>query len=479
MYLSELLQGVPHSATLPELDIKHVTADSRLVEPGSLFVCLVGEQSDGHQYAALAVEHGASAVLCQQDLGLPCQILVENSRAAYALICANFYGNPARSLKLVGVTGTNGKTTVTYLIKHVLEAAGKQVGLIGTIQNEIGDMVLPARYTTPDPWLLHSMLARMVQAGCEYVVMECSSHALDQHRLDGCEFEAAAFTNLTQDHLDYHHDMEQYYQAKRKLFDMARCAVVNLDDETGVRIKSELSIPVHTFSVGNDHAEFTARDVKYSSSGCSFILVGTGSIDRVRLAMPGKFSVSNAMAAAACCIALGLESREVAQGLSSCTGVVGRAEVIAKEESYTIIRDYAHSPDGLEKIIAAVRDFATGRVVTLFGCAGNRDRTKRPKMAKIVGELSDFCILTSDNPRHEDPDIIIADALPGLVETGKPHHVEADRLKAIHWAIDHLQQDDVLLLCGKGHEDYQVLKNETIYFDEKVIVTEYLAQKKK
>lgn len=239
MYMSEILQGVPHSTTLFETDIKDITTDSRQVEEGSLFVCTRGEKSDGHSYAEAALRSGAAAIICQRDLGLPNQILVENSRQAYALICANFHGNPSSKLKLVGITGTNGKTTVTYLVKHILEYAGKKVGLIGTIQNEIGDMILPARYTTPDPRQLHSIFSRMVQAGCEYVVMECSSHALDQHRLDGCSFETAVFTNLTQDHLDYHHDMESYYQAKRKLFDMSKNAVLNIDDEAGRRLSQD------------------------------------------------------------------------------------------------------------------------------------------------------------------------------------------------------------------------------------------------
>ncbi len=474
MTLYQLLEGLQCSQLPADRQIGSVVIDSRQVKPGDLFICIAGEKADGHAYAAKAVEQGAAAVICQRDLGLECQVLVENTRAAYGVVCGNLFGNPARKLKLVGVTGTNGKTTITTLIHHILTDCGCKAGLIGTVHTEIGDMIIPAKYTTPDPMVLQSTFARMVQAGCEYAVMEVSSHGLDQRRLEGCRFSSAVFTNLTQDHLDYHHTMENYYQAKKRLFDMCDKAVINLDDATGCRLLQEITCPAVTYSTSNNRADYTANDVQPSQLGSSFAMVGMGVISRVKLAMPGDFSVSNAMAAAACCVGLGLGLEEVCRSLTNCAGVEGRAEVIHSDQRGMIIRDYAHTPDGLEKILAALRPFAKGRIVTLFGCPGNRDATKRPKMAKAVAEGSDFIILSSDNPRDEDPEAIIAEALPGLEGSGVPYKVLPNRYEAILWALQNRQQDDILLLAGKGHEDYQVLKDETIYFDEKVIVQSLL-----
>lgn len=474
MNLYQLLEGLQCSRLPADREIGSVVIDSRQVKRGDLFICMVGEKADGHAYAAKAVEQGAAAVVCQRDLGLDCQVLVENTRAAYGTICGNLFGNPARKLKLVGVTGTNGKTTITTLIHHILTDCGKKAGLIGTVHTEIGDMIIPAKYTTPDPMVLQSTFARMVQAGCEYAVMEVSSHGLDQRRLEGCRFASAVFTNLTQDHLDYHHTMENYYQAKKRLFDLCDKAVINLDDPTGCRLLEEITCDRVTFSTSKQQADYTASDVRPTQLGSSFAVVGMGVISRVKLAMPGDFSVSNAMAAAACCVGLGLKLEDVCRSLTNCTGVEGRAEVIHSDDMGLIIRDYAHTPDGLEKILAALRPFARGRIVTLFGCPGNRDATKRPKMAKAVAQGSDYIILSSDNPRDEDPEAIIADALPGFEGSGVPYTVLPNRYEAICWALQNRRQDDILLLAGKGHEDYQVLKDETIYFDEKVIVQNLL-----
>ncbi len=476
MTLYQLLEGQLCQTRPQDCAIGAVVVDSRKVKPGDLFVCIAGENADGHNYAAKAVEQGAAAVVCQRDLGLDCQVLVENTRAAYGIICANLFGNPARKLKLIGVTGTNGKTTITTLIHHILTDCGHKTGLIGTVHTVIGDMVIPAKYTTPDPMVLQGTFDRMVKAGCEYAVMETSSHGLDQRRLEGCRFDTGVFTNLTQDHLDYHHTMENYYQAKKRLFDQSDRAVLNLDDAAGRRLLEEVSCPCVTFSTHNNQADYTANDVQPAQLGSSFAVVGMGVISRVKLNMPGDFSVSNAMAAVACCVGLGLPLEDVCRSLTNCPGVEGRAEVIHSDELGLIIRDYAHTPDGLEKILAALRPFAKGRIVTLFGCPGHRDATKRPKMAKAVAEGSDFVILSSDNPREEDPQAIIDDALVGMQGSKVPYKVIPNRYEAILWALQHRQPDDLLLLAGKGHEDYQVLKDETIYFDEKVIVQQALRQ---
>lgn len=479
MTLSELMTDIFYTGSLQDCDIHSVTSDTRQVEPGSLFVCIKGSKFDGHDHVRDALDAGAAAVVTEKDLGLSNQVLVKNTREIYGIICGNFFGNPAKKLKLLAVTGTNGKTSITYLLKHILEHAEKKVGLIGTIHNQIADITFPSKYTTPDPLQLHAMFSRMEKAGCEYVVMEASSHALDQNRLTGLRFESAIFTNLTQDHLDYHKTMENYYQAKKRLFAMTDNAVINIDDEYGRRLISEAGCQVHTFSCETDEADFTAHDRKSTAKGSTFTVVGEGLIYRVKFAMPGGFSVSNAMAAAVCCLSVGIDFDTVMEGLCSCEGVAGRTEILPTDTTYTVMRDYAHSPDGLEKVLHAVNEFAPGRVVTLFGCAGNRDRTKRPQMGEIAARLSDFVILTSDNPRDEDPARIVEDVIPGLLEHDTPHKVIVDRYQAIKWALDNCRDDDILILAGKGHEDYQVLEQGTIYFDEKVIVKELLEKKKK
>ncbi len=478
MLLSELLRDVEYTGKIEDIEIKDVTGDSRRVEPGSVFVCIKGGNIDGHEYAAAAKRNGAAWIVAERDTGLENQIIVKNSRAAYALMCANINGRPAEKMKLIGVTGTNGKTTITYLIKHILESAGKKVGLIGTIQNVIGDVALPAKYTTPDAAELHVIFSRMANAGCEYVVMEVSSQALDQKRVEGCHFETAVFTNLTQDHLDYHGSMENYFDAKKELFRHCEKAVVCIDDDYGKALLKELSCPAVTVSIGDVLADYTAHDVKNTSAGCRFAMVGSGVIGRVNFSMPGKFSATNAMLAGCAAMNCGLSFDEAVEGLNSCPGVKGRVEVIHSGD-FTVIRDFAHGPDALEKVLDSIRECAKGRIVTLFGCAGNRDKTKRPKMVAAVAAKSDFMILTSDNPRHEPVEEIAADTLPAMKECKVPYHYEPDRYKAIKWALEHCKQDDVLLLAGKGHEDYQVLDFGTVYFDEKVIVKDLLEKMEK
>ncbi len=477
MLLSELLRDVKYTGTIQDMEIKAVTCDSRLVEPGSVFVCIKGGAVDGHEYAHAAKRLGASWIVAERDTGLANQVLVEDARAAYAVLCANINGRPADKLRLIGVTGTNGKTTITYLIKHILESAGKKVGLIGTIHNEIGDMELPAKHTTPDPAELHILFRRMVEAGCEYCVMEVSSHALDQHRVEGCRFETAIFTNLTQDHLDYHGTMENYFVAKSLLFGLCEKAVVCIDDEYGKRLAASVQCPVTTVSIQDDEADFTAHEIRLSATGCKYMLVGNGLIGRVNFAMPGDFSVMNSMLAASAALSAGIPFDQTVEALNNSKGVSGRAEVIPSGRDFTIICDYAHDPDALEKILESICAYkGESRLVTLFGCAGQRDKTKRPKMAKIVADHSDFFILTSDNPRNELPETIIDDALEGIKDTRTPYFVEPDRYKAIKWALENSLPGDILLLAGKGHEDYQVLDYGTIYFDERVVVRDLLAK---
>ncbi len=478
MNLRSLMGSIPYRNSLDgdiwEKEIRGVQTDSRAVGEGDVFVCIRGRHSDGHRFARQAAEAGAVAVVCEQDSGVPGQILVEDTRAAWAALCRNLYDNPQRALRLVAVTGTSGKTTVTCLIRDILRAAGKKVGLIGTIQGEIGDMVIPARYTTPDPSQLYAMLARMRAAGVEYVVMEASSQALEQRRLDGLHFEAAAFTNLSHEHLDYHETMENYYEAKRSLFSMAERAVIVIDDEYSRRLRTEIPCPVTTVSVSDAAADFTAHSVSFSPEGSRFVVVSGSRLERVHIPTPGMYSVSNALCALACAAGLGMDFSDAARGLCESRGVCGRMERIAADVPFTIIRDFAHAPEEIENVLRTVRAFAPGRVVALFGCPGERDRTKRPEMARAAARHSDLVILTSDNPRSEPPAQIIEDAMPGFEGSRTPVKVIEDRYDAIRFAIEQGKENDTLLLLGKGHEDYQVLRYGTIFFDERFIVQEIL-----
>lgn len=474
MKLSEILKGIKVKNTYEDCEITNVTQDSRMIEEGCLFVCIKGGTFDGHSAAREALEKGAAAVLVQVDLGLDRQILTDDTRAVYSNICANFFGNPADKLKLIGITGTNGKTTTTFLMKQILESAGKKTGLIGTVQNMVGDEVYPAKFTTPDPYELQKLFSLMVKAGCEYCVMEVSSQALAQGRVNGLEFEIAAFSNLTQDHLDYHKTFENYFEAKRILFKHCKTAVTNADDPNGLKIVSNLPCKVFTYAVNTNEADFVAKNVKFRSNGVEYDLV-CEEIGRVHCPIPGRFSVYNSLCAASVAITLGIDFGTVLDAVSKSSGVKGRIEVVPTPGTdYTVIIDYAHSPDGLENIITSLKEIAKGRVVTVFGCGGDRDKTKRPKMGKIAAELSDYCVVTSDNPRSENPSMIIKDILEGMKGVSTPYTVVENRKEAIRWAMENAHKDDIILLAGKGHETYQILPTGTIHFDEREAVAEIL-----
>lgn len=474
MKLSQILNGVKVLNTYDDVEVCDVTQDSRLVKEGFLFVCVKGAAFDGHSVAAEMLEKGAAAVVVEHDLGLHNQILVENSRACFSPICANFFGNPAKKLKLIGLTGTNGKTTTTFLIKQILENVGKKVGLIGTVQNMIGDEIYPAKYTTPDPYELQKLFAMMVEAQCEYCVMEVSSQALAQGRVNGLRFAVGAFTNLTQDHLDYHKTWENYFNAKRILFENSDIAVTNADDENGLKIVEGLDFDkLITYAVNTNNASYIAKNVSFKASGVEYELVGD-TIGRCYCPIPGRFSVYNSLCAAAIALALGVAFEQVLLAIRKSNGVKGRIEVVPCDRDFTIIIDYAHSPDGLENIITSLKEIAKGRVVTVFGCGGDRDKTKRPKMGRIAAELSDFCVVTSDNPRSENPGEIIKDILEGMVGIDTPYEVVEQRRDAIEYAIKNAQKDDIILLAGKGHETYQILPTGTIHFDEREVVAEIL-----
>lgn len=471
MKLKDLLENNAVTS-IGDTEITSVTDDTRKVKPGSLFVCVKGGSFDGHTAAAEMLEKGAAAVVCERDLGLgERQIITENSRKLYGELCAAWFGHPERKMTLIGVTGTNGKTTITNVIKHILMANGHKTGLIGTIRNEIGDDVLPTENTTPMAYELMSVFDKMAAAGCEYVVMEVSSFALVQHRIGPARFRAALFTNLTQDHLDYHKDMEDYYQAKKMLFDACDTAIINVDDEYGRRLFGEISCHKKSFGI-NAPADFSAEVLSLRSTGSSFGI--NGSV-RINSPVPGMFNVSNILAAFAACSLIGLPSEKIVSAVEDFNGVRGRCEVIPTGRDFTVICDYAHTPDAVENILKSVKEYTDGRLICLFGCGGNRDGAKRPKMAEAAAKYADRLIVTSDNPRNEKPEDIISDILKGLENTETPYDVVIDRREAIYYSLKIAEKGDIIVLAGKGHEDYQILAGmEHIHFDEREVVADGL-----
>lgn len=478
MKLSELLSGIATASPYSDVTVSDVTNDSRKAGNGVVYAAIRGTNLDGHRFAQSALEQGAAAVLVDHDMGLDGQIIVENTREAYALACANLFGNPSKKLKLVGVTGTNGKTSVTTMVRHILEASGLKTGLIGTIQIEYGDVVKENKNTTPDAYVFHQTLAEMLKAGCQYAVTEVSSHALAQDRLFGCHFEVCVFTNLTQDHLDYHKDMEDYFQAKRRLFSMGNRNIVNIHDPYGKRLAEELGEDTVTFCLKNPEADFSASDIVCTPGAVDFRVLHDGVASKVHFAIPGLYSVENAMAAISICSVLGIPLDSIIKALGQIKGIKGRSEIVYRDETMTVICDYAHTPDGIENILKSMKECTHGRLVALFGCGGDRDTKKRPLMAKACEKFADFIIVTSDNPRSEDPEAIIREILPGLSEQAS-YITIPDRREAIAYAMHHAQTGDTIVLLGKGHEDYQILKDRTIHFDEREVVAQIAAELKK
>ncbi len=480
MKLKDLLDGIDilDMGADPEMEISGVCYDSRNAKPGEIFVAVKGYESDGHKYIASAMEKGAVCALCEDktEVVIPA-VRTSDTRKALSVISANFFGRPADEMKIIGITGTNGKTTTTTLIKTILEdVKGAKVGLIGTNQNMIGDKVIPAERTTPESYELQKLLRQMADEGCEYVVMEVSSHALYLDRVYGITFEEGIFTNLTEDHLDFHVTMEEYGKAKAILFGQCRKGIVNIDDAYAKMMIDAATCPLYTYSVEKDEADLVAKNIILKANEVSFCALSIGVLEKIKLAIPGMFSVYNAMAAMSAAINLGITIPEAAEALERCNGVMGRAEVVPTGRDFTVIIDYAHTPDALENILKTVRGFAEGRVVILFGCGGDRDRAKRPIMGEIAARYADFAVVTSDNPRTEVPGDIIADILEGMEDTKTPYIVVENRKEAIGWSIENAQEKDVIVLAGKGHETYQVIGKEKIHFDEREIIAEYLAK---
>ncbi|MBZ4644972.1 MAG: UDP-N-acetylmuramyl-tripeptide synthetase [Clostridia bacterium] len=479
MLLKDLTSIIEHEYVNGDqnAEISGIAYDSRRVKPGDLFVCIKGFKVDGHEFISQAIGQGAAAVIVEkevEDAKVPL-IKVKNSRRALALISAAFFGNPSSKFKLIGVTGTNGKTTTTYLIKTILEQGGSKVGLIGTNQNMIGDKVLPAERTTPESLELQQLFSDMVKEKIDYVVMEVSSHSLELNRVDGCNFEIGIFTNITQDHLDFHVTMENYLKAKTTLFKRCKKGIINVDDSSSEYILNNGTCEMITFGIDKE-ADIHAKDIEISEKGVKFDVDTPYGSKFIELGIPGRFSVYNALGSIGACLALGISLEQIQQGLKQAKGVPGRAQIVETGKDFTVLIDYAHTPDGLENILNTVNGFAKGRVVTLFGCGGDRDKTKRPIMGEIAGKLSDFCIITSDNPRTEDPLQILNHIEEGIKKTDCSYVVIENRFEAIKYALENAKKDDVIVLAGKGHETYQILKDRVIHFDEKEIVESILRE---
>jgi len=464
-----------------DLNINGMEVDSRKVKSGNLFICLPGFTVDGHDYANKAVENGAVALICQRELPIAVpQIIVSDSRLAMSIISDIFYEQPSHKLRVIGVTGTNGKTTTTHLIEKILADKGHLSGLIGTIKTKIGNEVFEAKNTTPDSIELQKNFAKMVDVGSDYAIMEVSSHALDLGRVRGVDYNIAVFTNLTQDHLDYHQTMEHYRNAKGLFFSQLgnsyteaqkenKYAILNADDDASEYYKRVTAAQVITYGIDNT-ADVRGTNISISANGTRFSLNSfMGSID-INLQMIGKFSVYNALAAATVAIVEGVSLEEIKLSLESITGVDGRFEAVNEGQDFTVIVDYAHTPDSLENVLRTVREFSKGRVFCIFGAGGDRDRTKRPIMGAIAMKYSDFAVVTSDNPRSEDPEKIISDILEGVKRAENNTFVTiTDRKSAIEYAIANAKEQDVILIAGKGHETYQIIGKEVIHFDDREI----------
>lgn len=460
----------------PELEISGVSYDSRAAQKGDLFVAIKGFEADGHRFIPKAAENGAVAVLCEKkpEIDIP-YVLVSDSRYGLAIVSRDFFGNPAAEMKMIGITGTSGKTSSSYLIKHMLESKlDAKVGLIGTNGNMIGDEFLHTEHTTPESYELHKLFRHMADSGCTHVVMEVSSHSLTLERVAGIHFDVALYTNLSQDHLDFHGSMEEYAAAKKALFNMCELGCFNLDDAWAEFMMEGAACRSMSFSAEKNAADLIAKDIRLTADGVRFAAVSGDELCLTKLGIPGMFSVYNALGVMSVGLALGISLADCADAMSSAKGVKGRLEIVPTGRDFSVVIDYSHKPDALEKVLKTLKPVTRGRLIALFGCGGDRDKLKRPIMGQIAADNADMVVITSDNPRTEEPEEIIRDIVAGIKNKRTPTKVICDRREAIAWAIDNAAPGDVLLLAGKGHEDYQVIGHEKRHMDEREIVADCL-----
>ncbi len=483
MKLSKLLARLERADILSvtadlNTEISGISYDSRKTEEGDLFVAIRGFETDGHRFIPKAIEKKASVILCEteQEEAVPC-VRVRDSRLALALCSCAFFEDPAFRMRMIGITGTSGKTTVSMLLKHVLEEClNAKVGLIGTNGIEIGKKKLPSEHTTPESYELQKLFRHMAEEGCTHVVMEVSSHALELKRVAGIEFDTAVFTNLSQDHLDFHGSMEKYAEAKRRIFSQCRQACINMDDDWALYMMEAVKCPVITYG-SDEKAMLRGEHPHFLTDRVCFDVYDQNRSVAAELRIPGTFSLYNALSVIAAAQAEDISLEESAAALKTAHGVKGRLESVPTDGNYSILIDYSHKPDALEKVLKSLRPTTEGKLICLFGCGGDRDRLKRPMMGEIAVKNADLVILTSDNPRTEDPETILDEIEKGIVESSTPYLRICDRTEAIHKAIDMAADGDVILLAGKGHEDYQVIGHEKHHMDERELVAQYLKER--
>ncbi|MBD8003933.1 UDP-N-acetylmuramoyl-L-alanyl-D-glutamate--2,6-diaminopimelate ligase [Bacillus norwichensis] len=485
MKLHTLLKALP--LVKPALENPEITAivnDHRKVEPGSMFICIKGHRVDGHEFAQEAAEKGAAAIISEKPLSLSIPIVIVNdTKHAMAVLADAFYDHPTEKMHLVGITGTNGKTTTSFMIEEIFREASLTTGLIGTISMKIGDKVIETKNTTPDTIVLQETFAKMVSEGVDAAVMEVSSHALVQGRVDGSDFDVAVFTNLSQDHLDYHQTMEEYKRAKGLLFTKLgntytkpKFAIINADDPAGKQYISETS--AHVVTYGIDHsADFMAEDIVMGRSGTDFTLISPEGQNNVSLKLMGKFSVYNTLAAIAAAYVSNVPLDSIIRTVEAVHGVPGRFEAVDEGQDFPVIVDYAHTPDSLENVLKTIKEFAGKRIYAVVGCGGDRDRTKRPLMAEAACKYATDPIFTSDNPRTEDPSAILKDMEKGV--EGKQYQVISDRKQAITAAINAAREGDVVLIAGKGHETYQIIGDKVFDFDDRLVASNAIKELRK
>lgn len=483
MKLVDLLQGVNYELKNGSIDreINHIQYDSRKIKEGDIFVCLTGFEVDGHNYANSAIKNGAKVILCEKEITVEDKdvtvLLVKEGRKALATMSANYYDHPTKKLKLIGVTGTNGKTTTVYLLKSILEKEGKKVGLVGTIANYIGDKKIKSERTTPESLELQKLFKDMADEGCEYCVMEVSSHSLQLDRVYGCEFEVGIFTNLTRDHLDFHKSFENYYNAKFKLFERSKASVINVDDDYGYRVLKDVekleNKMVRTYSI-REESDFKARNIALKEGDIHFDVNG----ESYNSVLPGEYNIYNALGVIAAVNILGISVNAVKKGLLDVV-VPGRCERVGYKYdiNYDIIIDFAHTPDGLKNILETLKGYTKNRLIAVYGCGGDRDKVKRAELGRIGTEIADLAVITSDNPRDEDPMYIIKEIIAGITKSN--YLAIENRTEAIRLALNMAEEGDVVVLAGKGHENYQITNEGVIHFDEREVVDEILADKRK
>ncbi|AZO95088.1 UDP-N-acetylmuramoyl-L-alanyl-D-glutamate--2,6-diaminopimelate ligase [Halocella sp. SP3-1] len=486
MKIKELLVNVQVEKITGDenIEISGMVYDSRQAKQGDLFICIDGFRYDGHNFIPKAVQNGVCAVVIEREVDEYIQgityIRVKSSREAMASLAASFYNYPLDKLQLIGVTGTNGKTTTTYLIKSILEQAGLKTGLIGTIKNIIADKTLPATRTTPESLDLYQLYDKMLKEGITHVVMEVSSHALDLKRVKGMEFAAAVFTNITQDHLDYHKSIEEYLKAKCSLFKQLTdqgTAIINIDDNYSNQVIESASARVISYGI-NKKADLSAEDIQLSPKGASFLIRGRKNIP-LSINLTGEFNVYNTLAAVGVAVAFDIDDDSIKRGLEGIPGVAGRFELINESQGFSVVVDYAHTPDGMENVLKTALEFVKGKIIVVFGCGGDRDEGKRPLMGKMAASYGDYAVLTSDNPRSEDPLTILAAVEKGVLDydSETPYIVLPDRREAIFHAISRAGANDMVIIFGKGHETYQIFKDKTISFDDREVAREAIKEK--